>query len=521
MFHAFRARRATRIAALALGAACAGVPAAAQLAPLWTAKPAGRISGMHLVGPRLLVRTDSALVALDATDGSIAWTRTDLAGLQARYFDAFRNAPALLVRSHQGLERLEVLTGRTQWVIPIRDSLPLLAYYMASTRDLLLTMHSSRGTGRVTVNGWDLATGAVRWRQDSAFNRAPEMFALAGEREEPTSVTEMIRPPESRAPKVPTLFGHQLPVLDSDTSLVLYLSADGPVKLDTRTGAVLWRSAGLEAYAVPTRRSGSPHLVTSKSRLLVVLGRKVAAIDTRTGALLWITPREMPADIVQRDLIPEGLLVRSGSPARVRALEGRGHALEVVDTATGAWRWSEPFRVRDRDLTPFAVGEDRVFLAAGAVVYAVRPRDGTATRFAKPALKGRDLPWRVEAWGDGVLVRSRQNVVLLDSTGAAVYQVFHESPYGILRAPYGFVLMLTNEPDSTGRRVGTVVQVDKSTGRESWRLAMPQKESFLLDQSGRRVFLRRADNTVAAFGAPPRAVSSRSREPGAAAGRAP
>lgn len=521
MFHALRGRRASRIAVLVLGAACAGGPAAAQLAPLWTAKPAGRISGMRVMGPRLLVLTDSALVAFDATDGCITWARTDLAGLQSRYVDAFRNALALLVRSRQGLERLELLTGRTQWEIPIRDSLPLLAYYVASTRDLLLTMHSNRGTGRVTVIGWDLATGAARWRQDSTFNRAPELFALAGETEEPTSVTEMMRPPESRAPKVPTLFGHQLPLLDSDTSLVLYMSADGPVKLDTRTGAVLWRSAGLEAYAVPTRRSGSPHLVASGSRLLVLLGRRVAAIDTRTGALLWITPREMPADIVQRDLIPEGLLVRSGSPARVRALEGKGHALEVVDTATGAWRWNEPFRVPNRDLTPFSVGEDRVFVAAGAVVHAVRPRDGTARRFAKPALKGRDIPWRVEAQDNGVLVRSRQNVVLLDSTGAPVYQVFHESPYSILRAPYGFVLMLTNEADSAGRRVSTVVQVDKRTGRERWRLALPQKESFLVDGTGTRVFLRRGDNTVAAFGAPPHAVSSRSPAASAAADRAP
>ena len=69
----------------------------------------------------------------------------------------------------------------------------------------------------------DLPTGRVRWRQDSAFAAAaePKVFKSSG---------------------VSYLLGNQSPLADSDTTLVLYLSTDGQIRLDARTGRVLWRA---------------------------------------------------------------------------------------------------------------------------------------------------------------------------------------------------------------------------------------------------------------------------------------
>src|SRR5437667_11473232 len=95
--------------------------------------------------------------------------------------------------------------------------------------DLFLLVAKTSGNKRALL-GVAPEKGDVRWRQDSAFGRDPEFSQV------PTG-----RPRLAYEFYTTTLFGNQLPIVDTDSPAIPYISKGGPTQIHLVTGAVLRR----------------------------------------------------------------------------------------------------------------------------------------------------------------------------------------------------------------------------------------------------------------------------------------
>src|SRR3989441_4958538 len=85
------------------------------------------------------------------------------------------------------------------------------------------------------------------------------------------------RPPRSTLFPYTTLFrshslsGHQPPLVDSDTTLILYISKDGPFRIHAKTGQLLWRVDQLKGEDPPTLAKARSEEHTSELQSLAYL----------------------------------------------------------------------------------------------------------------------------------------------------------------------------------------------------------------------------------------------------------
>src|SRR2546425_457054 len=132
-----------------------------------------------------------------------------------------------------------------------------------------------------TLIALDLATGHIRWRQDSAFSAEPKVFQSGG---------------------VTYLFGNQSPYDDSDTTLVLYLSTDGPIRLDART---VWREPVELKNATWDELRGDTDYVVGDKRVVAI---GIADGNVRTITDVKFKEDEQPTSFT---VWRQGLIVNS------------------------------------------------------------------------------------------------------------------------------------------------------------------------------------------------------------------
>jgi outer membrane protein assembly factor BamB len=323
------------MALLALAASLAlGSSTAARAADsLWTFRAASDVCFFHATLPgAVVVGTDSALTGLDPASGAALWTRRDLAGLSAAGFDLVPASPFALIhrpavrKSGARLELLDVQTGRTRWD---SDSLPVQVprgeWFLPERRMLLVlsvppswadSNDTHRGVSRLfeessnsnkmendpgpwRVVAVDIETGTVRWESRDWFTRAPATFRVVH---------------RGRGFHRRTLDSSRPTLSDSDSTLILYASDDGPVQVDLRDGKVRWRAggAGKGSWRVIREKGVAPPMLLEDGTLYVANGKRVMALSTGDGHLLWKRPAKLRTHVVQLEHTPRGLLVRPG-----------------------------------------------------------------------------------------------------------------------------------------------------------------------------------------------------------------
>jgi putative pyrroloquinoline-quinone binding quinoprotein len=368
----------------------------AQTNPLWryTANDPVEFFSVSPLGS-LVIGTDSSLSSVDGTTGAAMWIRDDIKDLDESNVVLIPNSPFAVVTSRTEFEVIDLNTGARKWDWRSVSTASSYGQVPVVERRMLL-VYGKRPNDGSTLLAVDLESGSVLWRQDSLFVAAPEGVGAP-------------RPSTSRK----TMLGHQPPVIDSDTSMVLYVSEDGPIKVDLRTGSLLWRADGFRGSEPPAPLRGYAAMVYADGVLYVPSGKRLTAIDLRDGRVLW-NRTGLKSKPQQLEWTSSGLVVRIPH-------------IDLLDPQTGASRWPKPFTDLKHS-TGFVVRGDKVHVAAHGVFYGINLTDGTASALSQYKLRDADQPDALEMLDNGFAVRTAQTLILLDTAGAPKHHLFYPPP---------------------------------------------------------------------------------------------
>ncbi len=516
-------RLAPHLTAILLSAAAS---LAAQTAPLWRHTATTPITFVRVTPlGNVVVATVDGLVGLDPDAGIVTWKREDLKNLEPPSYAAIAQSPFAAVRVGGRVELIDLVTGATKWRMPPPPA-DVQPYLPIPERRLILAYGPNDSLKPVLVAA-DLETGAVRWEHGQPFNEAPEAFGQ-------------------------DFVGLQPALWVSDSTFILYISKDGPVLVHARTGEWLWRADSLQgkkppAPGMPVRSRGDlsrshATLLLADSVVYVPFERRLQAIRTRDGTPLWGEAPKFSTPIAQLERRAQGIVVR-GQP-------GPTHKawLDLIDPATGGSRWRKQVRGLEY-VTPFVVGDGRVYIAANKRLLAVSLEDGTANEVTRVEFEGGEQPFQLERRGNELLLVGHQNLLLIDSTGMRRYHAYHPAPgrstlakvalgaltvvefaadvllyvgsglsggsglswsglpYPNLGVRYAasehardYAYSVAHEEDSTGHKRPVFLRLHKEDGRVTGRVWLDEKRpDYALDRVTGMLYVRSGDTEILAF----------------------
>ena len=472
----------------------------------WSFTAASDVTAIVL-GPReagaLLVLAKEGVVAIDAATGAQLWAREDLRYVPPANLTLLEPWGHGLLLGEEVLQILDVRTGQTVSSSSVWPAAEVRGFFAVEGSDLALVV-AKTGTSNRTLFAVDVDSGEVRWQRDDVFTRDPEFQQVpSGRRRGIMDLTTR------------TLAGSQPPVMDTDSTAIVYWSEDGPVKVHLGTGAVIWRAEALEGKDVPLRSGGYASIRVVAGVAYVAQENSLHALRADDGRALWARPSGLPGRVMQMAFTDAGVLVRGAKPNGEGALRD-DRFVSLVDTETGTSVWSNRSSQFEHT-APFALRGDTVYLATREKLVSVSISDGSAQDVASFRFEDGQAPILVEPRADGVLLLATHNLLLLDRLGAPVYQRAYTPPGTGFFARLGseflarplartvtvlgerYVHVVAEGEDSSGRESLSLVQVDKEDGSETarvWLSANPR--DYEVDSATGMAYLVLGDKQVVA-----------------------
>lgn len=482
-----------------------------QTSPAWQFTSPDTIGAVQVTPfGTLAVQTGHGVVVLDIATGQTVWSRDD-----ARAFDVIERSPYGVLSTDSSLELIDFETGRVRWSFG-QLGLTWLRYIAQPDHGLILVYGGAEAAG-LAVGALDIASGTLRWIQ-------PDLFGAPHFAEHRDDIRLSAGPPI---------------LWDSDTTMVLSPNYGGPIKLDARTGTLLWRIDTLANQKPPDPRDRSGAPLAGEGRIFVPYGKRLLAVESETGRVIWNHHDKYNGLITQMELTPHGLLIR-GRPDHDDPVSAP--FLDLVDPATGASRWNSPLKHLDY-ATPFTVIGDSVLVVAKGTFWAVGLESGTPNSLMKLHLDGGDAAYALEVVAGGFLIASAQNMLLLDSLRREQYRVYYPAVGASLLAKLastvlivgldvasvasagktGYAPMITNNPvlsaryrasrlaesshflftsqkDDPGHNGFSFVRIDRSNGHETGRVWVTERHPhYVLDPASGTLFLLSGKGQVQAL----------------------
>ena len=430
----------------------------------------------------LLVAAKTELDGVSPATGTLLWSRKDLPDLKAATLDILGATGFAIVTLSDTMQLIDLRTGQKRWDTNTLGFNVARGWLPSPNLDTAIILLGRTAASPTTLMYVDVPTGKARWRLDTLFNAEPKVFSSGG---------------------VSYLFGNQSPHEDSDTSMVLYLSSDGPVRLDVRDGRVLWRASALRGAKLPLPSDGYAAMIQSRGLLVVPSGDSLVALKSGDGGgtVAWHTPK-FKQKVFRATTTRRGLLVR-------------GYEwFDLLDPTTGRSLWHGPVEIKNA--TWDALRGDTDFVADDKHVLAINVGDGTVRTLAEFDFKERERPTGFTVWKEGIILNSWHNLMLVERTGTVRYQKLYPSPkssFGELMNPLvtdimrpttrwvaGHIFFYTGLSDAQGHEGFSVVEVDPVDGHEAGRLWFNGRvPSYSLDGVTSTAYYKRDDQTIDAL----------------------
>lgn len=435
-----------------------------------------------------LLTTKNALIALDASTGAALWQLDKLPSVGAGLSWGSCGATTGLSYRKDRIVAFDMVSGRQLWdgsaLPPFQE---IRGYFRSDNEDILFVFLRTASSDR-SLAAVQLSTGSLRWQRDDLFAQSPKFAGTAG-------VSDIVE--------------YQTLIADTDTTLIVYMSPDGPMRLDMRTGATLWRAEALAGRRVPSTTEHAA-MVLVDSVLVIPRDKGLLGIDASDGRVLWEAPSLFPVKATRMLARPYGLVVRAG-----RAY------LTLLDPATGESRWPTPLTV-ETDGVAYTVAEDRYYVVSKDRLLVAALTTGDTLGLATLAFGGGEHAERLFWIDGGLMVAARQNLSVIDADGNQAYHRYFKAPgasffekvsgvlggsFGVFSARFGtatfrseYAYFLTEDPDATGRTGYSVVRVALEDGQEAGRLWFRERApAYRPDTARDQLLYQENDKTLVAL----------------------
>ena len=448
-----------------------------------------------------LVGAGTSITAVDYRTGKQLWARSGFPHLDSSYVLLPDDGKMALLQSGSSLWAFDPATGAAAWnsleAMPgsvVRDFVLLRESGL-----VLLFLEGPGGKGSLAAVSRD--SGTTRWYRDGLFSEAPAFRTRNG---------------------VSSLKNYQLLATRHDSLLVVYVTTDGPVRLDVVTGVIRWRSAVLRGRKVAGVAQDYMPMCLCAGSILVPVDRGVVALDPETGALRWEAPLPDKPTAARRR--PQGLLLFGLGVLKSYAT--------LLDSASGAPRW----KLGLSDVDKVLLDRDSLLAAHDEKLLAIEIATGSQRILAKVEFGDHEQPRMLAPRpGGGYLLVSRQNLAAVGPEGL-LYQRFYRAPpqsfgerliatsirrKGRAQLTPSVFYSLTDTPDASGVKYYSVVAVGTADGAELRRLPVQSRDpDYVLDSWSGKIFLIVDNRRVVArtFALPKELIpSGRDEDTGAAA----
>ena len=480
--------RASRTLLVGLTIALVVPTADAQEAPIWRNPVATKVESYDFspLGSLLVQAKTSGLVSLDPGTGKRLWSRPDVSE-----YDIVPGLPFLLVTGGLGATMIDLESGQDRWHFS-RLGFSSVKGYAHVPRQNLMLVHGETAESPHVMVAVRYESGEVLWRQGGLY-ATPALAAKARK-----------------------MYTHVL--LDTENTVVLDPTEDGLIRLDTRSGQLLWRIAKNELGG----EDDFSTLFGAEGRVYAAHKKRLVAIDAKNGKVLWIRKESFRAPVIQLEPTPQGLLLRGLYDDERRLWRP---FLALLDPATGRTKWTtENSEFHGRSF--FLVEGNSVVIALKAGIVTYDLASGSVIKsIAMPEFGGGEDPCCVRRYSDNRLfVWSSQNLRMFNESGTPVYSIYLKAPGASLLAKVAsaaligaavgaagyvggpvvyptaasrtlsaryqatvnaerFTYVFTENPQSTATSPRfSLVRIDKETGRETGRLRFADRSpSFLVD----------------------------------------
>ena len=217
----------------------------------------------------------------------------------------------------------------------------------------------------------------------------------------------------------------QAPLFDSDSTVILAPNPGGLVRLDTRSGRLLWTQDTIR-NDTPSELEGYAPLATDSGLLYVPFERGILALRIVDGSIAWRGQRKYKGVVHQMALLPEGLLL--GIVPQVGTTDSKSY-LDLVDPQTGVSRWPSPLGGFS-GATEFVVANGTVHFAAGNRWYEIDVAGDSVRREFNYSdeLAGGEHPYQAEFRDSLYLLISAQGLLAVDTAGNPIFHTYHAAP---------------------------------------------------------------------------------------------
>jgi hypothetical protein len=484
----------------------------------------------------VLVGAGERLTSIDPASGKTTWSISDSTPFATKRLQAIPFAPYLWVIDDGGSGLIDLESGAWKWRAPSPTLANSRGRLIVPEKQLMLDYVEPDESHRL-LRAVDIETGNVKWQLDTLFTRSPELVEVqccAGR-------------------KIKTIEGSLPPFFDGDSTLVVWLTEDGPIAVNVNSGAVLWRAKSLEGKRPPDVRGGYARMASANGVVYLPYEKSLTALNIRDGSTVWEKSREYRSHIAQMQLLPDGLLVRAEVGPRDGGFVHR-NALDLLDPETGKSRWKDAFDDMSQS-TPFVVRADTAFVGVDAHSFvgthqklmAIALATGASREVASFQFKGDEHPFSIQSRGPGIALMSSQNVMMIDSAGLVRYHTYFPAPQASTLARLGIAALVlaadiaayslaggaaqatrstmpypifnplidtrykasvamerymyirTPVSDSMGEEVQGFVRIDKDTGKDNGRAAIGVKTGYVIDEVDGRVYVLARPREVVAL----------------------
>ena len=470
-----------------------------------------RLLGVRPFGP-VVVGYAGVVAAIDPVRGDTVWRRADLPDLEHATFDMGHDDHTVLLQTKNGFLALNLETGATRWDSTALPPNTIVREYVRLTDYNLLLLFTRTPLSDVSLFAVTLDSGHVVWRNDSLFAAKPKF---------------------KRTQDVEALTDFQWTLVLPDTSLIVYVSSDGPIRLDPHSGRVRWRATELAGMDVAGLDKGFPALRVRDSLILVPSGKQLVALDTATGRVRWRTAAEFRDEL--------SWLVSQPSPMLAGGVAREKPFLQAVDPRSGATVWPSEIKLK-QPATAYYL-HDTVYVSSDGRLMAVPLATGVSRSIAEVRFQGDEQRIGMDTVeGGGLVLWGQQNIMRVGLDGHVVYRRYYKAPGASFLAqlastllivglnvasiaatpPGGFARIITNNPvlaaryarakaaanhfyvftespDSAGQKGYSLVLLDRRDGHELGRMWFDERSPhYEIDHPTATVYVRHGDVAVVA-----------------------